>query len=156
MAQAAIMDPAPPDGIYVIDFRRHGMFLRWRIAGGTWVACDVPPALVHGVALIRAAGPNICLFGWSGQLHLQVGTDRHLLSGDALRIKCGPVLASLGLRKRFVVEDGKHVVYRHSYWAGQSDDFFRWLTARAASAEWRQAKGQSWSAGVDAAAVRAS
>jgi len=156
MAQAEIMDPAPADGIGVIDFRRHGMFLRWQIGSGAWVACDVPPPRVHGVALIRAAGPNICLYGWGGGLHLQVGKDRYLLSGAALRIKCGPVLATLGLRKRFIVEDGTHIVYRHAYWSAQSDDFFRWLAARAASAQWRQAQGKTWSAGVDAAAVRSS
>ena len=45
-----MMDPASSDGISVIDFRRQGMFLLWYVASGTWVACDVPPALV-GVTL---------------------------------------------------------------------------------------------------------
>jgi hypothetical protein len=156
MAQAATMDSAPADFVNVIDFRRQGMFLRWQIANGKWVACDVPPPVVHGIALIRAAGPNICLFGRGGQLHLQVGTDLHLLSGNSLRIKCRPILASLGLRKRFTIEDGTRVVYRHSYWTGQSDDFFRWLAARAGSAQWRQSQGTNWSAGAPAAGVRAS
>jgi hypothetical protein len=156
MAHAATMDSAPSDGLCVIDFRRQRMFLRWQIAGGTWVACDVPPSVVHGVALIRASGPNICLFGLGGQLHLQVGANRHVLAGDALRITCKPLPLSLGMRKRFVVEDGTRIIYRHSYWTGQGDDFFRWLAARASSAEWRRVQAHSWSAGAPAAAVRAS
>ena len=108
------MDPAPVDGICVVDFRRQGMFLLWHMESGTWVACDVPPALVHGVALIRASGPNICLYGRGGRLHLQVGQDRLVLSGDPLRIRCGPVLLGLGLRKRFVIEEGSRIVYRLS------------------------------------------
>lgn len=150
------MDPAPADGISVIDFRRQGMFLRWQVASGTWVACDVPPSLVHGIALIRASGQNICLFGRSGQLYLQAGRDRHALSGDSLRIERRPVPASLGLRTRFIIEEGGRIVYRHSYWTGQNDDFFRWLAPRAGSTEWREAQGRNWSAGAPAAAVRAS
>jgi len=100
------MDSTPSDTISVIDFRRRGMILQWHVSRGSWVACDVPPAQVHGVALIRASGPNICLFGRGGQLHLQVGADQYSLSRDSLRIKCRPVLASLGLRKRFTVEEG--------------------------------------------------
>jgi hypothetical protein len=156
MAHAAIMGSNTPDNIYVIDFRRQGMFLQWQVLRGTWVACDVPPALVHGIALIRASGPNICLFGRGGQLHLQVGPDRYSLSGDSLRIKCRRVLASLGLRKRFTVEEGTGVLYGYSYWTGQGDDFFRWLASRTTNPEWRAANGQRWSEGVDAAVVRSS
>jgi len=148
------MDSAPSDGIGVVDFRRQGMFLRWQVASGTWVACDVPPALVHGIALIRAAGPNLCLFGWNDRLHLQVGREIHELAGEGLRIKCGPVLASLGLRRRFVIEDSGRVLYRTSYWTGQNDDFCRWLAARAANPDWRLERGRSWSAGASPGAVR--
>jgi len=44
--------------VSVIDFRRQSMVLQWHALGGTWTACDTPPALVHGIALIHATGPN--------------------------------------------------------------------------------------------------
>jgi len=46
-------------------------------ARGTWTACDSPPALVHGIALISASGPNICLYGQGGKLRLQVGPNQY-------------------------------------------------------------------------------
>jgi hypothetical protein len=145
------------DSITVIDFRRHGMVLQWQTERGTWVACDVPPARVHGVALIRATGPPICVFGRAGQLHLQVGEEPYLLAENSPRITCRPVLASFGLRKCFKVESiSGTVLYRYSYWAGQGEDFFAWLASRAINPRWRLDNGRQWSEGVEAAAVRSS
>src|SRR5271166_5579386 len=56
--------------IPVVDFRRQGMVLQWHALGGTWAAYDNPPALVHGIALINAAEPNVCLYAQSGNLVL--------------------------------------------------------------------------------------
>ena len=65
-------------------------------SGGTWTAYDVPPSLVHGVALIRAAQPNICVYGHAGRLRLQVGPDQYALSENSPRIKCTRGWASFG------------------------------------------------------------
>jgi hypothetical protein len=146
-----------PSSVPVIDFRRQSMVLQWHASGGTWTACDVPPALVHGVALIRAAQPNICLFGLDGGLHLQVGPDRYRLSEDSPRVKWNRGLASFGLRRRFTVESNSGGVLRsHAYWAGQGDDFFLWVVARAADPQWRAMSGQRWSEGMNPAELRAS
>ncbi len=143
--------------ITVIDFRRQSMILEWNAAGGTWTACDVPPALVHGVALIRASRPNICLFGRDGRLHLQVGSEPFPLSDQSPRIRCTPDIASLGLRKRLIVESSDAgVLFDHPFWAGQGDDFCRWLADRAANPEWRSSSGRRWTAGVEPAVLRAS
>ena len=80
--------------VSVIDFRRHGMVLQWHVLGGTWTAYDVPPSLVHGVALIRAAQPNICVYGRAGRLRLQVGPEQYALSENSPRIKCSRGWAS--------------------------------------------------------------
>ncbi len=85
----------------VIDFRRLSMVLQWHVLGGTWTAYDAPPSLVHGVALIRAGQPNICVYGLSGRLRLQVGPDQYALSENSPRIKCTRGVASFGLRRRF-------------------------------------------------------
>ncbi len=61
MVHAARMATGNPSTISVIDFRRHSMVLQWHAVGGTWSAYDVPPQLVHGIALIRASQPNICV-----------------------------------------------------------------------------------------------
>jgi hypothetical protein len=151
------MGSTVPDSIAVIDFRRHGMVLQWHILSGKWVACDVPPALAHGVALIRPSGPNICIYGRGGRLHLQVGSDQFALSETSPRIKCGRALARFGLRKQFTVESSTGgVLFSHTYWTGQSEDFFLWLASRAADPQWRAANGRKWSEGVDAAALRSS
>jgi hypothetical protein len=151
------MAPTIPSGVPVIDFRRHSMVLQWHALGGTWTACDVPPALVHGVALIRASQPNICLFGMDGGLHLQVGPDQYPLSEDSPRIKWSRDLASFGLRRRFTLESSSGGVLRtHAYWAGQGDEFFSWVVARAADPQWRTANGQRWSEGVHPAELRSS
>ena len=55
MRHAASMASADSTTISVLDFRRHSMVLQWHALGGTWTACDTPPALVHGIALIRAS-----------------------------------------------------------------------------------------------------
>jgi len=117
----------------------------------------VPPSLVHGVALIRAAQPNMCVYGHAGRLRLQVGPNQYALSENSPRINCTRGWASFGLRRRFTVEsnDGT-LLFSHTYWTNQGEDFFRWLTARAQSANWRLAIGRQWSDGVPAAVVRSS
>jgi hypothetical protein len=55
MRHAAGMAPDNATTIPVIDFRRHSMVLQWHALAGTWTACDNPPQLVHGIALIRAS-----------------------------------------------------------------------------------------------------
>lgn len=151
------MGPTIPSTIPVIDFRRHNMMLRWHALEGTWTACDLPPALVHGVALIRASQPNICLFGRDGRLHFQVGSDQYALTEDSPRIRWSRGLATFGLRRHFVLESGSGgVLYRHAYWTGQADDFFSWFAARAADPQWRAANALRWSEGVQPAELRSS
>jgi hypothetical protein len=140
----------------VIDFRRQSMILEWLAPSGTWAACDAPPVRVHGVALIRASQPNICLFGRGGRLYLQVGSDQYAFFEDSPRIKCTRGVASFGLRRRFTVESGGTTLFSHAYWTNQGDDFFRWLATRAADPAWRTATGRRWSDGIDANALRAS
>ena len=143
--------------INVIDFRRQRLILEWNALGGTWTACDDPPALVHGVALIRASQPNFCIFGREGRLHLQVGPDHFALSENSPRIRCTRGFMSFGLRKRFTIESSTGgVLFSHSFWTGQGDHFFRWLALRAADPEWRSANGRRWSEGVEASVLRAS
>jgi len=142
--------------VSVIDFRRLSMVLQWHVLGGTWTAHDAPPALVHGVALIRAGQPNICIYGLGGRLRLQVGPDQYALSENSPRIKCTRGVASLGLRRRFTVESTTGgVLYSHSYWTNRGEDFFRWLAGRAQDPDWRAMAGRQWSEGVSAAALRA-
>ena len=143
--------------VSVIDFRRQSMVLQWHVLGGTWTAYDVPPSLVHGVALIRAAQPNICVYGRAGRLRLQVGPEQYALSENSPRIKCSRGWASLGLRRRFTVESSTGgVLFSHPYWINQGEDFFRWLAARAQDPEWRATIGRQWSEGVPAAVLRSS
>jgi len=146
-----------PFNIPVIDFRRQSMILQWHALEGTWTACDVPPALVHGVALIRASQPNVCLYGRDGRLHLQMAADQYALSENSPYIKWQRGLASFGLRRRFTVESASGVVLAsHSYWTSQGDDFFSWLVSRIADPQWRAINGQLWSEGVEATVLRAS
>jgi hypothetical protein len=143
--------------VSVIDFRRQSMVLQWHVLGGTWTAYDVPPSLVHGVALIRAAQPNICVYGRAGRLRLQVGPEQYALSENSPRIKCSRGWASAGLRRRFTVESSTGgVLFSHAYWTNQGEDFFRWLAARAEDPEWRTTIGRQWSEGVPAAVLRSS
>jgi hypothetical protein len=151
------MGPTSTAGIPVIDFRRQSMVLQWNSVNGTWVAFDDPPALVHGVALIRAAKPNICLFGRDGRLNLQVGSEQYSLAEDAPRLAWRRGSATFGLRRRFTVEasDGT-VLLSHAYWNGQGDEFFSWLVPRADDLDWRAANARQWSDGVQPIAVRSS
>jgi hypothetical protein len=143
--------------VSVIDFRRQSMVLQWHVSGGTWSAHEEPPSLAHGVALIRAAQPNICLYAQGGRLRLQIGPNQFALSENSPRIKCTRSLATLGLRRRFTVESSTGgVLFSHPYWAPQAEDFFQWLSAKAQDPEWRAATGRQWSEGVPAALLRSS
>jgi len=142
--------------VSVIDFRRQSMILKWHVPGGTWTPCDAPPSRVHGVALIRAAQPNICVYGHGGRLRLQVGAEQYALSENSPRIQCTRTVMSFGLRGRFsVVSTTGGLLYGHSYWTAQGDDFFRWLAARAQDPDWRVMAGRQWSEGVSVPVLRA-
>jgi hypothetical protein len=150
------MDATVPTTTAVLDFRRHSMVLQWHGLGGTWTAFDVPPTLVHGIALIRASQPNICVFGQGGRLHLQVGADQFALAENSPRITCTRGLASFGFRRHFKVESSTGgVLFSHAYWTGQGADFFRWLASRAVDPEWRTTNGRRWSDGIDSRTLRA-
>ena len=139
----------------VIDFRRQSMVLQWHVLGGTWTAYDNPPVLVHGVALIRAAQPNICVYGYGGRLRFQVGPDQFALSENSPRLKCSRGLATFGLRRRFSVESTTGgVLFSHAYWTNQGEDFFRWLASRAQDPDWRTVVGRRWTEGVSALELR--
>ena len=141
--------------ISVIDFRRRGMVLNWQALGGTWTACDTPPPLLHGIALIRAAQPNICIYGLAGRLRLQVGPHQYALSENSPRISCARVLASFGFRRRFMVKSSTGgMLFSHGYWTNQHQDFFHWLAAKAEDPDWRATSGRQWSDGVAASALR--
>ena len=141
--------------ISVIDFRRHGMVLLWHSLGGTWTACESPPSLVHGIAMIRPTGPNICIYGLEGRLRLQVGSNSYALAENSPRLSCTRGLASFGFRRRFTVKSSAGgVLYSHSYWTGQGRDFYRWLSDKAADPDWRIASGRQWSEGVTSSALR--
>jgi hypothetical protein len=145
-----------PTVVAVIDFRRSRMVLGWHALGGTWTALDEPPPRVHGIALIRGAQPNICLYATGGRLRLQVGAQQFALTENSPRLRCLPDYASLGLRRRFVVESSTGgVLFSQAYWAGQGSDFFRWLAGRADDPDWRVATARRWSDGVSAEALRA-
>jgi len=151
------MAPTSASNIPVVDFRRQSMVLQWNSVNGTWAAFDDPPALVHGVALIRAAKPNICLFGRDGRLHLQVGSEQYSLAEDAPRLTWSRGSATFGFRRRFTVEssDGA-LLLSHAYWSSQGDEFFSWLVARAADLEWLAANARQWSDGVQPTKLRSS
>ncbi len=101
MRHAASMAPDNATTISVIDFRRHSMVLQWHALGGTWTACDTPPALVHGIALIRASQPNICVYGHAGRLRLQVGPNQYALAENSPRIQLHPRLGKLRVSQAF-------------------------------------------------------
>jgi hypothetical protein len=156
MRHAAGMTSANATTIPVIDFRRHSMALQWHALGGTWTAFDTPPPLVHGVALIRAAHPNICVYGRAGRLRLQIGPNQYALAENSPRITCTRGLASFGFRRRFTVESSTGgVLYSYAYWTTQHHDFFRWLAARAEDPDWRVTSARQWSEGLAASALRA-
>jgi hypothetical protein len=138
----------------VLDYRRRSMVLQWHALGGTWTACEFPPARVHGIALISATGPNICVFGQDGRLMLQIGPDQHVLAENSPRIICRAGFILLGLRRRFIVRAGSgEILYSHRYWRGQGGDFFRWLAKQAGNPEWRRSCGRQWSEGIEPAAL---
>jgi hypothetical protein len=142
--------------ISVIDFRRRSMVLQWHALGGTWTAFDSPPALVHGIALIRASQPNICVYGQAGRLRVQVGPDQYALSENSPRISCTRGLASFGFRRRFTIRSSTgSVLYSYAYWTWKRQDFFRWLAAKAEDPDWRVTSARQWSEGVAATALRA-
>jgi hypothetical protein len=144
-----------PSTIPVIDFRRHSMVLQWHALGGTWTACDSPPPLVHGIALIRASGPNICVYGHGGRLRLQVGANQYALAENSPRITCTRGLASFGFRRRFTVKSSTGgVLFNYSYWTNQGRDFYRWLADKAEDPDWRISSGRQWSEGVTSTALR--
>ncbi len=155
MRHAARMAPDNAATISVLDFRRHSMVLEWHSLGGTWTACDTPPAVVHGIALIRASQPNICVYGQAGRLRLQVGPHQYTLSENSPRIRCTRGLASFGFRRRFTVESSTGgMLYSYAYWTQQHQDFFRWLAAKAEDPDWRVTSARQWSEGLAAAALR--
>jgi hypothetical protein len=142
--------------ISVLDFRRRGMVLHWHALGGTWTACDNPPLLVHGIALIRVSQPNICVYGHAGRLRLQVGPNQYALAENSPRINCTRGLASFGFRRRFTVESSTGgMLYSYAYWTNQHHDFFHWLATNAQDPDWRVTCGRQWSEGLAAAALRA-
>lgn len=155
MTQSGGWTPEPTTIVPVIDFRRHSMVLEWHTLGGTWTAYDIPPQRVNGIALIRPAQPNICLYAQGGNLKLQVGPNQYPLSEQGLRIRCSRGIASFGFRRRFTVESGTGVLlYCHSYWTRGSRDFFRWLANKAADPDWRATSARLWSVGVVPADLR--
>jgi hypothetical protein len=155
MLHAASMISDNATTISVIDFRRQSMVLQWHALGGTWTACDTPPALVHGVALIRASQPNICVYGHAGRLRLQVGPNQFALAENSPRICCTHGWAGFGFRRRFTVDSSAGgVLYSHAYWTHQRHDFFRWLATRAEDPDWRATSARQWSEGLAAIALR--
>jgi hypothetical protein len=141
--------------IPVVDFRRQSMALQWQVLGGTWTACDSPPALLHGIALISATGPNICVYGQGGRLKLQIGPNQYALDENGPRVTCTRGIAGFGLRRSFVVRSASgSVLFSTSYWTNQGRDFYKWLAERAEESAWRMTCGQQWSEGLTAAALR--
>jgi hypothetical protein len=150
---AMAFDNAGP--ISVIDFRRRSMVLQWHALGGTWSAYEIPPPLVHGVALIHASQPNICVYAKEGRLRLQIGPTQYALAENSPRIKCRPGLATFGFRRRFTVESTTGgLLFSHAYWTHRSVDFFRWLAGKAEDPDWRAACGRRWSEGVASSELR--
>jgi hypothetical protein len=141
--------------IAVLDFRRQTMALQWHALSGTWTACDSPPALVHGIALISATGPNICVYGQGGRLKLQIGPNQFAMAENSPRVSCTRGIASFGFRRRFVVRSGSGgILFSTSYWTHQGRDFYKWLAERSEDPDWRMACGHQWSEGLAAEALR--
>jgi hypothetical protein len=146
-SSATIVDTSTT--IDVADFRRRNLILRWHALGGTWAACEFPPPLVHGVALISATGPNICLFGQGGRLTLQIGPTQYALDETFPRISCRGGWLLFGLRRRFVVRSQSGaILFSYRYWRGQGKDFLRWLAQQARNPDWRVECATQWSAGL--------
>jgi hypothetical protein len=140
--------------IHVMDFRRRNLVLQWHALGGTWTACEFPPALVHGIALISAAGPNICVYGRNGRLTLQIGPEQYTLEEGSPRIYCRSGWMLFGLRRRFLVKSSTEgILFSFRYWRGQGRDFFRWFAQQASNPKWRADSGKQWSDGISPAAL---
>ena len=155
MLHAASMASDNDTTIPVIDFRRQSMVLQWHALGGTWTPCDTPPALVHGIALIRASQPNICVYGHAGRLRLQVGPHQYALAENSPRIRSTRGWTSFGFRRRFTVDSSAGgVLYSYAYWTTQHHDFFRWLATKAADPDWRTTSARQWSEGLAATVLR--
>jgi len=131
-AQDKGLSPDNAGTVPVADFRRQSMVLQWHILGGTWTAYDTPPSLVHGVALIRAAQPNICVYGHGGRLRLQVGLNNspcRRTRPDQMHARRRKLRLEASIHRRV---DDRGVLFSHSYWTGShgGEDFFRWFAAR--------------------------
>jgi len=153
--------------VSVLDFRRRRMAVQWNVASGGWSSHEEAPALVHGIALIRPAADNLCLYGHDGALILQIGAEHHVLADagtadpDAtpagITIQCDRIALSLGMRRQIIVKsrDG-NALFTHQYWIGSHADFFKLLADKTASAEWRAACARTWSDGVSSTLLRQS
>jgi hypothetical protein len=147
MSEAAPVDSSP--AIHVMDFRRRNLVLQWHALGGTWIACEYPPPLVFGVALISPAGQNICIYGKSGRLALQIGAKQYAIDERSPRITCRGSFILFGLRRRFLVKSSTgEILFSYRYWRGQGRDFYRWLAQNASDSAWRVQCAEQWSAGV--------
>jgi hypothetical protein len=147
-----MLEAAPVDSsttVHVIDYRRRNLMLRWHALGGTWTACEFPPPLVHGVALISALGPNICVYGQGGRLMLQIGPAQYALEEKSPRISCRGGWILFGLRRRFLVKSSNgRILFSCRYWRGHGRDFFHWLARHASNPGWRNESGKTWSDGM--------
>ena len=149
------MTRAQATPIPVIDFRRRRMVLQWHAQDGTWTPSVEPVAIVHGIAMIRGGPPNVCLYAREDRLRLQIGLAQYALAENSPRIRCLADYASLGLRRRFIVESSTAgVLHRLYYWPGRGPDFFRWLAFKAQDPDWRAAAGRRWTEGVPADTLR--
>jgi hypothetical protein len=143
--------------IAVVDFRRTRLVLQWHMLGGTWTPLEVPPPLVHGIALIGSAPPNLCLWSKDNVLRLQVGPEQFPLHEHSPRIHLTRGVASFGLRRRFsITVKPEGVLFSQAYWVGQGEDFYRWVAVRVQDREWRSRAARQWSDGVPPAVLRAS
>ena len=144
--------------VSVIDFRRQSMVLQWHVLGGTWTAYDVPPSLVHGVALIRARPAE----------HLRVRPRRPVApAGRTEAVRAVREFAAHQMHARH---------RRVSAFAGASPSnrapaaccsatrigpikariFSAGWRRRAQDPDWRVAVGRQWSEGVAAPVLRSS
>lgn len=132
------------------------MSVRWNIGTNSWTAHEEAPALVHGIAMIRATLPSICLYGFEDQLHLQLGGEHFLLTADQPQISCSKELLSGGLRRIFTLQAVGTALYTERYWALSGPDFFALLAHKSADPDWRSTSAKLWSAGIDSAQLRQS